>query len=234
MRRRLLWLLGTASVTGLLACSAFEGSSSSSPSVDDASSPTPSPGPDGGGVEALSDAAVDAPADASADAATELCPRSTCRFVFVTSRTYAGVSLGGDAADRACADGALTGALGVGTFKAWLSQTGASAGSRLPAGEVQKILLPNGKLVASSYAQLKAGMLVAPIDRDELGRPIGAGAPAWTGSNADGTSAVGCTDWTDPTGAATYGNTSSTSPTWSNAGTASCVDVYRVYCIGTD
>jgi hypothetical protein len=143
-------------------------------------------------------------ADLAPDLAyTPSCPGAKCVF---TASTAFGANFGGLAgADMQCQ--MLAQAAGLnGEYRAWLSSTTESAGSRLSHAAVPYHLV-DGTLIANDWSDLTSGSLRHAIDLNEHG-----GAPP-------GTSAVGGHDvWTDtlPSGALNF--PSSTCGDWANPG----------------
>lgn len=127
--------------------------------------------------------------------------------VFVTSTTSNGDLGGLSGADSTCQHLADAVALG-GTYKAWLSTTTISAASRLTHSTTPYVLI-NGTKIASSWAGLTSGTLLAPINVNEKGGPpptvpstcgVNNASIVWTSTNPNG--AVGttlgatCAEWT--------------------------------------
>ncbi len=116
------------------------------------------------------------------------------KIVFLSSGLYNG-NLGGLAgADTKC-QGLATAAGLTGTFKAWLSDSYTSAGSRL-SHATQAYILADGTHVADNWTALTTQPLLHAIDEDEHGNPDSSppcvdayGGPhcVWTATNGDGT-----------------------------------------------
>jgi len=193
--------------------------------------------------------AIPACAGVSSDPTDHDLITSGAKRLFVTSVTYQGGGLGGLAgADLKCGERAHAGGL-TGTYRAWLSDQGTSAASRLThsAGGYS---LVDGTLVAAGWGDLAQAHHIHAIDRDELGQPysaqikcgVGGGVlAAWTGSQADGSyvpaGAMSCTGWTELQhdgliGNGVVGNTQSSDSHWTNSLCAlSCTDTAALYCI---
>ena len=193
---------------------------------------------------------MDSSTSAGADMARPGPPPGAKR-VFITSDSFPFgdlVTLGGDhngviSGDKLCAIAASRAGLD-GTWRAWLSQSGADAIDRITdAGPWYRL---DGALVFADRGGLKSEALV-PIDRAEDGSPVAcgksyccdAGCPdrstlvALTGSTAGLDSLGSCNDWRG--GSAGVGGTPLQSPpgNWSSAWSSGCnlpgLD-FRLYC----
>ncbi len=207
----------------------------------------PEAGGDAGGDErgATDDAS---PSDASgADAAPSAddAGRAPCggeadceRYVFVSSELYTGEDIGAAiGADGRCTNlAALPGTLAVlqgRLWQAWISDDRASftASARLTHG-TRAYRLANQKLVANDWTQLTSGALANAIDFTERGKTVGQEL-VWTGTSATGVvTASTCTSWSINGSANTgsVGRASASDSTWTNSGTAPCVEAHRLYC----
>lgn len=153
--------------------------------------------------------------------------------VFVTSDSTDG-NLGGLAgADAFCMNSAMVAGL-TGSWRAWMSDSGTDASSRIMDAEYR---LLNGVVVANDLADLTDGTLDNGIDVDELGSAVMAGLAVWTGTNANGTRASNhCSDWDWSGGVGEFGQfglTGATDSEWTNrVSNATCqANVFsRVYC----
>jgi hypothetical protein len=152
--------------------------------------------------------------------------------VFVTSGTIGGDLGGLDGADAICQF--LAAANGVpGTFRAWLADDTGSPSTRFVKSPGPYVLL-DGTVIASSWADLIDGTILAPIQVDESGNSS-VEPEAWTNTKVDGTvDAPGrhCQNWTDgnQSGGA-VGLTHSTAPEWTASGTvAACFAGAKLYC----
>ncbi|MGD8376074.1 MAG: hypothetical protein PVF68_08030 [Acidobacteriota bacterium] len=163
--------------------------------------------------------------------AVETCPTKT---VFVTSTRSAG-DLGGLAgADATCQS--LADAAGLtGTYKAWLSDSTASAASRLAHATIP-YARTDGVIIADDWADLvddpATDPLLATISLDENGDTVGTAA-TWTGSTySGGYFAEACSDWSDGTDASSgrWGRAVLTNLGWASYGTAACDTSRRLYC----
>jgi hypothetical protein len=154
-----------------------------------------------------------------------------CR-VFLSSVLYPGDLGGLTGADAKCQG--LAGAAGLpGTYKAWLSDSTSSVISRFvpSSGPYQ---LVNGITIAANWADLKDGLLAAPINVTETGGGPGGSTTAWTHTAFDGSPALGdahCQDWGStvaPSG--TAGNVTATDPTWALFNSTTCNTPLHLYC----
>jgi hypothetical protein len=153
--------------------------------------------------------------------------------VFVTSDATDG-NLGGLAgADAFCTNAAMGAGL-TGSWRAWMSDSGTDARSRIVDAEYR---LLNGVAVANDLADLTDGSLDNGIDVDEFGNVMMAGLAVWTGTNADGTRASNhCRDWDWSGGEVEFGQfgfTGATNSEWTNrVNNATCqAGVFSwVYC----
>lgn len=169
---------------------------------------------------------AEADATVPVDSGAPLCGGGACRRVFVTSQGTASGGFGGLAqADAACQQAADAAGLG-GTWLAWLSVGGASAGSRLAHSTVPYRLL-DGTVIANDWNDLVDGTLAHPIDLTELGGLSSRSTrEVWTGTSAGGSSTGNnCSTWTNTTASMPYGTVGheySATATWSS--------VYEQFC----
>jgi len=145
---------------------------------------------------------------------------------FVTSQGYDG-NLGGlTGADAVCTAHAGAADLG-GTWRAWLSASGADARSRIAGGAYR--LTDDVTVVAADGADLFDGTLAAPLARDEDGNAV-AFTQARTGTNGDGSwSGASCGGWTNDGGVGTAGRLDGTT-SWTAAALADCGLDLPLYC----
>jgi hypothetical protein len=167
-------------------------------------------------------------------------PSTSTASFFVTSATSATGNLGGlTGADATCLRLASAAGFGGRTWRAYLSVERDSANGNQPTHARDRIgsgpwRNANGVTVASSVAELHSRSGDAAVFVDERGQRINgqwSGSPGpiehdiLTGSNADGTLAVGltCADWTsDSAGvAAQVGHSDGMGPNQSTAGALS-------------
>lgn len=154
--------------------------------------------------------------------------------VFVTSQTYQG-NLGGlVGADAKCQS--LTTAAGLsGNFKAWLSESSASAKARFNVKDLSYYLV-SGEKVAENFADLIDGSLDRPIDHDEKGAEVDpyASWTAWTGTEGRGLAVVNlCSNWTTSSSqkAGEVGNINiNDSFVWTAFDAVPCNQSNRLYC----
>jgi hypothetical protein len=172
-------------------------------------------------------AATDA-ATVDVDAGTGDAARAPLR-AFVTSQTKTGNLGGVAAADQLCTSLATAAGLG-GTYRAWLSVSGADAIDHVTS--VGPWQLVTGDVVAADKAGLAAAQLKHLVNRDEKGAtPPDAEDRVWTGTGSNGRY-VGpdCAQWTGA-GAGLVGEAKNGgSGNWTALGNESCTEVNRVYC----
>jgi len=182
-------------------------------SVGDSGLPKPTP----------TDASTDSATSADADAA------KTKFRVFVSSTTTTG-NLGGVAgADALCNQRATAAALG-GTYRAWVSVSGADAIDHITSAGPWHLV--TGELVAASKAVLTSGTLTHLIDKDEKGAtPSLAEDRTWTATGANGRYvAPDCAGWTGA-GSGLVGEARNNDPNkWTDLVAEACTEVNRVYC----
>jgi hypothetical protein len=167
------------------------------------------------------------------------CSKGLAR-VFVTSSMSSADFGGVSGADAVCQERATAQAIG-GTWKAWLSDSSASALAHITLAPKGYVLV-DGTVVASSYAALLTGALSHAIDETEMGTVPNDGlTEVWTGIDVTGSLGNGgfCDDgnghdWTSSdAGSATplVGHLDANDSTWSAAYLQLCnrTDV-RLYC----
>ena len=159
--------------------------------------------------------------------------QSEARHVFVTDETYNGALGGLAGADQKCQASASAANL-PGSYYAWVSASDGSPSSRFSRSTVP-YRLPDGTIVADSWADLTDGTLSHAIDRTASGALVG-GTTVWTGTNAQGApTGTNCLDWTSDNSIQSGGRTgdaATTGVTWtdnSNNGCAAFASV-RLYC----
>ncbi len=165
--------------------------------------------------------------------ATSTTPTPHTNIIFVTSTLQNG-NLGGLAgADAICNTRAVAAGL-QGNFVAWLSTSTVDAIDRL--GSAPGWLRTDGLPFSSSAADLAAGKIYYPPNRDELGNPVGS-TIVQTGTDGDGQVGAGftCNDWTNgSTGSVRGGDPTATSNIWSFFASGGCVADRRFYCLSID
>jgi len=119
--------------------------------------------------------------------------------VFVTSQVWQGGKIGSlYLADQRCRMLAAIAELpNFGTYRAWLSDSKASAAERHFHSPGRYILV-NGLVVADDWTELTSGKLQNPINVTESSQTSQV-SPVWTGTLPSGEAAVGvtfCADWT--------------------------------------
>jgi hypothetical protein len=171
------------------------------------------------------DAKTDAPKEAATGAGKK---------IFVTSFVYTG-SLGGTTgADGKCASRAFDANV-PGTFKAWISTSGADdAKTRLAHGTGAYVRMDN-VIVANDWAQLASNNHLAAIDIDEKGAKVAASSPVWTNTLPDGTSKGDdhCVQWASASNGqkGAYGVVDAKDSNWTNAAVGACQPQARLYCV---
>jgi cysteine-rich repeat protein len=155
-------------------------------------------------------------------------------IVFVTNKSYSG-NLGGLAgADAICTTAAADAKL-YGKYKAWLSDTGMSAGARLvDCGGIPT--LRSGSPVAQSWMQFAGPNHELAISVDEYNSPpeMAVKEKAWTGTKADASSEVlNCKDWNSAKAAdlGSVGSHTSSTLTWTADGFDTCDFAFHLYCV---
>jgi hypothetical protein len=167
--------------------------------------------------------------------------------VFVTSKKYTGdlkaaglvatnggpISTGLEGGDALCQTAATDAGLG-GTWKAWLSDSTTDATNRIV--DVGPWYLVGGPLLFANKFVFTAPP-AAPINRDEHGTYIPAGALVWTGTLADGTKATQvCAGWTSASIGTPgelgcpYGTSMTNNNSWGACGGSGCDSMYPIYC----
>lgn len=180
------------------------------------------------------------------------------KTVFTTKQVFQGMALGGLAGADAICNQAAAAALPAlpGTFKAWLSDAGTSAASRL-AHAHQAYRLRNrsavGILVAANFNDLISGSLKHEIDRDENGDPVAfsfadtSSQVVWTDTLTNGNAFpfdptnpnttenphLDCNGWTSDQGAVGMtGGLNNPDAAWTQTGAGStCDESAHLYCI---
>jgi hypothetical protein len=162
--------------------------------------------------------------------------------VFVTSALQAqGGNLGGTTgADSTCNAAAAAAGLG-GSWNAWLSDSRASARSRIYRASGAYTLVDGATVVASSYTALVSGTLAHAIDVSEKGALVADGnTEVWTGTDLTAGVIYGyCTqsgkDWSSTaasnSGTPIVGHLDMTDATWTDAYYQTCDRTnVRLYC----
>jgi len=153
----------------------------------------------------------------------------------VNTTSFGSGNLGGLAgADNICQTRATTAGLS-GTYKAWLSDNGLSAATRLSHfnGEYRLI---NGTKIADNWADLTDGTLHNPINVTEFGNTLPGTVVVYTGTNTDGTleSSMNCSNWTSSSGNVRGGNGGVTNAEWTYWVFADCSgnwgSGWKLYC----
>lgn len=117
-------------------------------------------------------------------------------YVFVTSTSQTGDLASSGGADKICQTRARAGGL-PGYYRALVSETNSSFASRAETSScvAYDYVLPDGNTVATSFTDLMDSSLALPLNITEFGA-ASSNWRAWTGSNADGTSAAAnCSNW---------------------------------------
>lgn len=166
----------------------------------------------------------------SALALFSLASAQTANRVFVTSSTY-NSNLGGLAgADAKCQERANAAGLG-GNWRAWLSDSKASAAFRLIKSPAPYVLL-NGSVIANNWSDLTDGS-IGQIRITETGSDVY--TPVWTGTNTNGSgSGSYCGDWlstSSVTGTQGYSYSWQGGATWTSYWTVWCSGSAALYCI---
>jgi hypothetical protein len=148
--------------------------------------------------------------------------------VFVDSSPQTG-NIGSIAnADTSCATAAGRGNLG-GTWKAWISDSGTDAVSRM--ADVGPWYLVNKTTkVFDDKAAMLGNPLVA-INMTESGNTMSGSFPVWTGTTLAGTKHTDtCSNWTTLSGNGRHGLHDQSDGDWSDAASQSCGSQAHLYC----
>jgi hypothetical protein len=195
-------------------------------------------------AEDVADGAVDAGldaedvADGAVDAADSGSTNKAHNLMFTTSTLYSPGLIGGlSGADAICNARAAAAEL-PGTFVAWLSAPGCTAGAcsaeqRL--GSARGWVRKDGLPFAASVADIVAGKILYPPILDEWGSQVGTEGVA-TGTGANGQAKGGnCGNWGSVDGNFMSGLPHSGTEVWTDAGEVPCSgDSVRLYCFGVD
>jgi hypothetical protein len=158
--------------------------------------------------------------------------------VFVSSSSHQGdltPSAGGIAGGNSICQNLATAAGLSGNWRAWLSTSMVNAVDNIQYNANNRYvravsgveIADQGVLVMTNITQLTNS-----IQDDEFGNSAG-GAPAWTGTGADGTAVANhCTGWTNNSAAdsAWDGNSSSKITDWTIMNFELCSSLNRIYC----
>lgn len=205
-------------------------------------------------TDVSTDAAADAPSDGGrADAASEagmdggdagvcrpelgqIC-ESDVNFAFLTSAQHELGSLGSvEAADAICNDTAKDAGL-PGTYVAWLSSASSDARTRL--GSASGWIRVDRRPFAASADDLYASNLLYPLETDAHGDRVTVTSGISTGTQPDGTAAIGaadkanCSGWSNTGDRAAAGWPYMGSVRWTSGGLGSC-GMQHIYCLGVD
>lgn len=152
-------------------------------------------------------------------------------IMFVTSTAYNG-NLGGlSGADQKCQDAADAEALS-GAWIAVVSDTTVAAKDRLNDYGSKPVYNRVGDEMAANWDTIWAsGISTAVLYQENGSEP--AANDVWTGTNAAGTAANRCSDWTSNSDGVNgyYGARNSVTSAWIYSGNTSCDLTKRVYCI---
>ncbi|MEZ4256294.1 MAG: hypothetical protein R3A78_11405 [Polyangiales bacterium] len=166
----------------------------------------------------------------------EVCAGAGCVSnlrIFVTSTKYDGAFDSLSDADYQCQLRANAGGL-TGVWQAWLSDNSNNPTNRFITHSTVPYKLPNGTQVADDWTDLTDGSIDHAIDVTEYGIAVASPYVAWTGTDENGTvSSQTCTGWSSSSSGVTgvYGLTNTTGNSWSSSSTATCQNVYRLYCV---
>jgi hypothetical protein len=167
----------------------------------------------------------------------DICPINSLpsKTIFIGGGFSAGDLGGLEGADALCNELSDETLLISGTYKAWLSSNTVDARDRLTHNP-GPYKLPNGIVVAESWADLVDGTLHHAINVNQHGGSTVWGNTVWTATSSSGqlTSAAGtCSDWTDNAGpgGANMGLFYFSDSNWTQASGAICSAVKPIYCI---
>lgn len=206
----------------------------------DAQAPTPDADAGTAKDADVADAAGDERAAPDASPLEGVCG-SDCHVVFVSSKTYAGVAVGGiagaDAKCQALAAASRSAAIQAraARFAAWISTGNANSPgmtTRLPAaGRFRRV---DGATIADSVPELLSGNIRVTVNLDENGEAIQTGGlqgASWTGTQGNGrTSGATCADWSGAGVQGDIGRATSTDSTWTNYAAVDCTLAKHLYC----
>lgn len=169
------------------------------------------------------------PTDASNDATDAADAAKASYRVFVSSTTPTG-NLGGVAgADALCNQLATAAKLG-GSYRAWVSVSGADAIDHITSPGPWKLV--TGELVAADKTKLASGTLSHLIDKDEKGAtPPPAEDRVWTATGGNGRYvAPDCAQWTGAGSGQVGEARNGAANAWTSLVAEACAEVNRVYC----
>jgi hypothetical protein len=127
----------------------------------------------------------------------------------------------------------------IGSFRAWLADSGATPRERLLVGfvgaEPQTWSRVDGALFASTFADVDAGHIIFPPRLDEFGRDVGDDALAVTDATGTGMTNSGghCQDWASESasGRVLAGEPVGGTDRWTAVATVACNEDTHVYCM---
>lgn len=148
---------------------------------------------------------------------------------FVTSQTKTGNLGGVAAADQLCTSLATAASVG-GTYRAWLSVSGADAIDRITSAGPWHLV--TGEIVAADKAGLTTGKLARLVNRDEKGgTPSDAEDRVWTGTGPNGRyAAPDCAQWAGGGSGLVGEAKNDDTGSWTALVNEDCDEVNRVYC----
>ncbi len=162
--------------------------------------------------------------------------RPNMNMVFVTDGGLVAAQVGSNLAnaDAFCVSSAKAAFLGGTIWKAWMATTIINASTHIGSSTTGWIRT-DGRPFATSTANLLAGKIYYPPRFSETGVDRESQV-VMTRAGADGTSPSGtCGDWTSATGAVAFGDSSSTTTSWTlDAFSASCGLPLALYCFEND
>jgi len=156
--------------------------------------------------------------------------------VFISSNSYNGYLGGLSGADQICQNLAASASIS-GIWKAWLSDSTASAGGRLTQWNHWYVLPDTITKIANNWIELTSGSLLSPINQTETGATV-SGRTVWTNTGSNGSqvstdTALTCSDWFTHAGSRSGGygtNTLYTSGQWTNTTSDLCNKFKYLYC----
>jgi hypothetical protein len=199
------------------------------------------------GTKPCRGACIDRQACCGGCAAGQICDTGVCRArrcaeggpcrVFITSQRFTAALGGLEGADAICQ--ALADAAPLargGRYRAWLSVPGSSPSTRFSyTDQTGPYQLVTGQRIATNWATLTDGGIETPINRDELGNPIGDRSPfVWTKTQTDGTFwplLSTCGDWESTSDTTAGGDARLASAFWSQGfQDLPCSSQFGLYC----
>ncbi len=159
---------------------------------------------------------------------TTATPQGPAKVAFVTSTAQSG-NLGGLAGgDTIC--NALAANAGLpGAYLAWLADTTGSPSTRF--SQTGHYVRVDGTIIAYNWGDLTDGQIRAPISVTEQNNSVGPSC-VWSDVYIDGTFSDpnACNNWSSIAVSGGFGNSSSSSSSWTSGGFGNCASNCLLYC----